>query len=64
MSLFAVLVAVNELSNENFVIILEFLKFNTYNKSYSNGELIMKYISTAKYIECFIDRWNLILRIV
>lgn len=40
MSLFAVLVAVNELSNENFVIILEFLKFNTYNKSYSNGELL------------------------
>lgn len=24
----------------------------------------MKYISTGKYIECFIDRWNLILRIV
>lgn len=39
MSLFAVLVAVNELSNENFVIIFVFFKFNTYNKSYSNGEL-------------------------
>lgn len=39
MSLFVVLVVVNELFNENFVIILVFFKFNIYNKFYLNGEL-------------------------
>lgn len=58
MSLFAVLVAVNELSNENFVIILEFLKFKyiLLTSPIQMENYKMKYISTGKYIECFIDR--------
>lgn len=62
MSLFAVLVAVNELSNENFVII--FLSLILITSPIQMENYKMKYISTGKYIECFIDRWNLILRIV
>lgn len=55
MSLFAVLVAVNELSNENFVIILEFLKFKyiLLTSPIQMENYKMKYISTCtgKYIE-------------
>lgn len=56
MSLFAVLVAVNELSNENFVIIFVFLSLILITSPIQMENYKMKYISTGKYIECFIDR--------